>query len=522
MLERLPIDTIYPERPFLRDFLAGRSQATHFLAHAVSTPSRVPGRAARIARDDALRAALRQLNLRLGAGEETLANIDALSSAATLCVQTGQQPGILGGPLFTAYKILTAIRTAREWADRLGVPVVPIYWLASQDHDLSEVNSLHWLNPDGTVDSSRFRWSEEGRRLDALPLSDDMLRLSSQYLREIEQRDWRRNPESVAPLFSPLEADTFCSWHGRIQLRLFGEYGLVIVDPCALPPPIPFYRTALKEADEIKRRVAEQCRNLEEAGYTTPFSSGKTGGLFAQDRSNRRVRVTDPGLAYSDLTIHPSDFSPDAALRPLLADWWFPTAVNVLGPGEIAYHAALKSLYPVFGLDQPVALLRLSLSVLAREDRALIRDVGVPIETAVSRGIGMEDAGWHLAPDSLRISWERRRKSIDASLEALSEEARSIDPGLERSVGTTRGSVKHALGRLESRMLRAVLAQRGVAPASLSRLTSLLRPKDQPQERILALPELLVRHGPILIDRMLSLEPWPADCHGVMTLDEDT
>ena len=400
--------------------------------------------------------------------------------------------------------------------------MVPIYWLASQDHDLSEVNSVHWLDHDGTVTSDRFRWSGEGRRLDALPLSDDMLRLSSRYFHEIADRDGRHNPDAISPLFSPFETDTFCSWHGRIQLRLFGEYGLVIVDPCVLPPPITFYRTALEQADEIKHRLLQQCRNLEKAGYPAPFTSSQAGGLFAQDRSNRRVRVTDPARAFRDLTTHPSDLSPDAALRPLLADWWFPTAVNVLGPGEIAYHGALATLYPVFGLDQPPALLRLSLSVLAREDRSLIRDVGVSIETAISHGIRIQDAGWHLAPDPLRIAWERRRKSIDASLEALSEEARSVDPGLERSVGTTRGSVQHALERLESRILRAVLAQHGVAPASVSRLNSLLRPKGHPQERILALPELLVRHGPTVIDRMLDLEPWPSDCHGVLTLDEKT
>ncbi len=521
MLERLSADKIYPDRPFLRDFLTRQGKAPRFLENASRGTSRVPGRAARITRDDALLAALRRSNLAFGAGDATLANVDALSSPTTMCIQTGQQPGILGGPLFTAYKILTAIHTARDWADRLGVPVVPIYWLASQDHDLSEVNSLHWLNNDGTVASAAFRGSEEGRRLDALPLSNDVLRLSSQYFRGIADRGAHHDPDSISRLFASVDSDTFCSWHARIQLRLYGDYGLVIVDPCALPPPVPFYRTALEEAKEIRHRVLEQCRNLEQAGYPAPFTSAQAGGLFVQDPSDRRVRITDPGQAYPGLATHPSGFSPDAALRPLLADWLFPTAIHVLGPGEIAYHSALRTLYPVFGLDQPPALFRLSLSVLAQEDRSLIRDMGIPIEAAVSQGIRIQDAGWHLAPGSLRTAWERHRNSIDASLEALSEEAREIDPGLERSVGTTRGSVAHALERLESRMLRAVLARHGVPPVSLSRLTSLLRPKDRPQERMLALPELLVRHGPALIDRMMNLEPWPVDCHAVMTVDEE-
>jgi len=518
MLELLPVQSIYRDRPFFNDFVCGRGEALTFLENASRSDPFVPEQVPRAVGEDGFRSALHRHNLDLGAGAATLANIEALASPRTLCVLTGQQPGILGGPLYTAYKIMTAIRTARQLADRLAVRAVPIYWLASQDHDINEVNQLQWLDKRGAVTTARFRWHQEGRRFDALPITDDALEIMTRYFDDVAGGD--DTSDRIRSVFAPAAEDSFCSWHARIWLRLFTVHGLVIADPCTLPPPTSFYRTALREHQEIRDRVSQQCLRLQAAGYPSPFPSGSAGGLFAQDDHGKRVRVADPDQSARDLADHPLDFSPDAALRPVLADRWFPTAVNILGPGEISYHAALGTLYPMFGLQQPPAAFRLSLSVLSAADRALIQDVGVSIEEAVSRGLRARDAGWHFAPNSLREVWQSMRETIQESLDTVGAEARRIDPGLERPVGTARGGVSHALERLEQRILRAILAKRGVSPARLSALTTLLAPKDRPQERILSLPELLVRHGAWLTDRMLELEPWPIDCHAVMTVDE--
>ncbi|MBN1859363.1 bacillithiol biosynthesis BshC, partial [Candidatus Bipolaricaulota bacterium] len=161
------------------------------------------------------------------------------------------------------------------------------------------------------------------------------------------------------------------------------------------------------------------------------------------------------------------------------------------------------------------------LSVLGASDRALIRDLGLSLDEALIRGVSVRDTGWRLAPDSLRAVWKQELESIDNSLMTIGSEANQIDPGLERSVGTTCGSVAHALDRLELRVLRALMARRGVSAARLSELSSLLRPGNRLQERTFSLPEFLVRHGCSLTDRMLELEPWPVDCHGILTVDEE-
>ncbi len=520
MLELLPIDRLYPNRPFFHDFVARRENALRFLENASQSDLVAPERAAQVGVDEDLRRKLRQSNLALGASDATLANIDALASATTLCVQTGQQPGMLGGPLFTTYKIIAAIRTARAWSDRLNVRVVPIYWLASHDHDLNEVNHVHWLGADSEVAAARFRWHEEGHRLDALPITGEATEIAARYFDRISGSDVRGDQEQIRRLFTPSDTDSFCQWHARIWLRLFSAYGLIIADPCSLPPPVLFYRNALRLDQEIKLATTSQCRQLQDAGYPPPFPEGSAGGLFIQDKNDRRVRVTHPDRILPDLAERASDFSPDAVLRPILADWWFPTAVNVLGPGEITYHAALRQLYQLFGLRQPPAAFRLSLSVLGAADRTLIRDLGFSLDEALTGGINVRDAGWRIAPDSLRAVWNQQLESMDESLKTVGTEANRIDPGLDRSVGTARGGVTHALDRLELRMLRALLAKHGVSPARLSGLSSLLRPGNHLQERIFALPEFLVRHGCSLTDRILELEPLPSDCHGVMTIDE--
>ena len=120
-------------------------------------------------------------NARMGASTHTLANVEALGEPNTGCVISGQQVGFLGGPAYTAYKILTSVRLARHLQELTGVRMVPVFWLASEDHDFREINHTFVVKGDGEIGRVAFDWADEGRSISQLPITPRIERALADY-----------------------------------------------------------------------------------------------------------------------------------------------------------------------------------------------------------------------------------------------------------------------------------------------------------------------------------------------------
>ena len=487
---------LYSESPLFLDVLEGKESATAFFEHSLASVGRM-AEARQAFPDQETRSeicdALLEYNRMLDASAEAMGNIERLRTVNALCVIGGQQAGFLGGPLFIIYKIVSVIRTANWLSDRLEVPVVPIFWLASEDHDFAEINHTRWLDDSGALRTISFDWEEQGHAIEQMPMTEAVRHAFNEANRKISF-----SRASDAAIFKPEESDDYCRWHARIWSRLFSHDGLILVEPHVLRPLAqPFFMRALSEPNVIRAGLAQGAARLTEHRYPVPLDLSIVGTLFEISMDGKRQRI-EPPLEGTAATIgHPpaETYSTDAALRPLLADSLLPTIANILGPSELAYHAMLCPLYKQWNIPQPLAIPRLGATVIPKAGFELLGNLGVGISEALHPEFKPTEVTKRLASDELRLEFSEAQARLEKALVPLKDHLIQLDPGLETRWRQTVDQVRHQVERLEDRAIRAELARRGISAKNLQKLKLLLRPMEKPQERVLSAFSFIANYG---------------------------
>ncbi|MCK5827542.1 bacillithiol biosynthesis BshC [Candidatus Bipolaricaulota bacterium] len=514
---------LYGQSTFFLDYIEGKPLACQSFAHSITS---LPALAKeRVALPDlrtrtALCNVLLDYNHGLDASARAIANIEQLRSSETLCVIGGQQAEFLGGPLFVLYKIISIIQTAVRLSKHLDVPVIPIFWLASEDHDFGEINHTRWIDDSGALRTIAFEWDGKGRPIEQLPITGKI----QQALDEAQEK-LRFLNASDADLFAPESSDDYCTWHARLWSRLFADYGLVIVEPRAIRPlAAPFFTRVLNEPLEITNHLTQGAQQLTASDYDVLLDPEQSGGLFTIAENDARRRL-DPLSSSRDFDVS-TTYSADAALRPLLADSLFPTVANILGPSELAYHAMLRPLYEHWKIPQPLAIPRQGATLLSRKEADLLSDFGIDLSEALVPTFNPLEVAKRTASEDLRSEFKEARSRISETLLPLKDTLGQIDPGLEARWHQVVDQMHHQLDRLEERASRADLARRGLSVKHLQTLKPILLPKEKPQERILSGFSMIAKYGVKWIHDMIASEdPTRSDApspfkHQLIVLEE--
>ena len=316
-----------------------------------------------------------------GAPKAVLDNIERLRDRQSVCIVTGQQAGLGGGPLLTLYKAMTCVRLARELEQALAQPVVPVFWAASDDSDVEEVN--RWRTIAGER-LARFRFNIPAGKTPVrdieLPQADDA---QWQKLRALIPEGPGRE-ESLQMMVAAAGRD-FGSHFVALMLRLLGSEGLVVVEPRALTAHPAWKRVLAAEIEnrqEHRNQLQRAADRLEAQGLNAGVPVTHQLNLFRHVAGERR-RIADNGAKLlidgsdspmtksallSALKADPAGFSPSALLRPVVQNAIFPTVAYVGGFAEIAYHALLKGLHRVTQTFMPALFPRISMSLVAGAD----------------------------------------------------------------------------------------------------------------------------------------------------------
>ncbi|MEX0593703.1 MAG: bacillithiol biosynthesis cysteine-adding enzyme BshC [Balneolaceae bacterium] len=477
--------------------------------------------------------ALRAFNRSLGMSGKGLKQIDRLKDPNALAVVTGQQLTLYGGPLFTVYKTLTAILYARRWEQKLNRPVIPVFWLADEDHDFDEAIELGLLHQDrwvplkmesesggGPVGRDRlgpeFK-SFEAEFFDLLPVSD-----FTPHVRELLQKTYH-------------DQANFREAFAGLLLHLFEREGLVLAgsdDPAIKALTAGPMQTSAAHPDDVVRSLEKQSTALEKQGYGRQ-ALVQTSNIFYLDPENGRQKLRLAENAWSngngrcwntdellgEIEAHPERFSPNVFLRPLMQDRLLPTLAYVCGPGELAYYAQMKDLYRLAGQRMPMLLPRFSATL---------------IEPAIDRVVGelpFELTEYVQRPEDLESQFVRQncQYEIETLFESWREEIRSgsedrmkwienVDPTLKASADKV---ITHALNEvtdLEERTWRAVKKQQSISIERIHRIREHLFPSGKPQERQLSMIYYMNRYGTDLWRRLLL---WMEDEENHPTLESD-
>lgn len=457
-------------------------------------------------------------NAGLGAGPDVLEAARALGEAETYCVIGGQQVGFLGGPVFAAYKIAATIRLARDLERTLGVRVVPLFWLASEDHDLDEINHAFYRKSDGEIGRVSFHWDGMGRPVADLPLTEAVLGAYHRYLAGLEPGPHRPLVEDI---LAPHPADDYCDWHGRLWTRGFAGQGLVLVRPEVLRPVAgPFFRTVLEEDAAVSSALAGVSETLRERGYPPQITTPDAGRLYTFDERDQRVRVDDPAAHVGLAEKHPERYSTDAAIRPIFADWALPVLADVLGAGEVAYQAMLRPLHALFDVPQPVLFPRLHYTVLGTDERAAWDRYGARPRDVLTGDFDLAETMARLIAGEDAEEFAAARAGLAAALEPLRGVVRQVDPSLERTWAGTLKQARFALAKLERRTHRARLSRSGLRRQELHALRNSVLPRGRLQERTLPLPHFLNLYGTEFIERLMTAGDLYRFDHALLTLEE--
>jgi len=329
-----------------------------------------------------LTAHLHDYHQRLGATAETLAQIAHLNDPKTLVIMSGQQPGLLTGPLYTIYKTISCLQKAQEIRQVFNLITIPIFWIASEDHNPEEATSLFWPDESGNNGgylklSIRPRRGHFKQPIGLLPLRGKKL---ASFLEELKKL---LSPTSYCQWVEQIiqnslaQSATLGEWFARLMLTLFSPWGLILIEPnqgAIKRLAKPLWEKILADDPLALPKIVDQAgRELERCGFRRQLPHHPQHCPFFLYQGQRREKVIWDGKlfhtenqAYSreqlqDLfQLQPERFSPNVYLRPVFSELLFPTLCYLAGPAEIGYFAQIKGVYEYFGLKMPIILPRLS------------------------------------------------------------------------------------------------------------------------------------------------------------------
>lgn len=467
--------------------------------------------------DDRRAAMVAALRVQNGPSE----SLDRLARPGAVAVVTGQQVGLFSGPAYTIYKAVTAARLARELSAR-GIPAVPVFWLATEDHDFDEVNHA-WIF-DRTHEPVQLR-VESSHETNGRQRPVGGVVVEHPPIDELKRSlgDFAHADEVVAAVEQAYRPGvTMGGGFQALLANLFRNLGTLFLDP--LDPAIrkigaPVVAEALGAAPELKARLLQRNTQLEAAGYHAQVHLEEKTSLFFLLENGGRVPLRRKDAEFGDLRDRAAEVSPNALLRPVVQDYLLPTVAYIGGPAELAYLAQAQVLYDRLLGRMPVVMARSSFTLLdARAAKLLGRfHLSLP-QTFVDEESLRSRIAQALVPEAVERSFANTSAAVARHLDSLRGELDRFDHTLGASLDKSRAKMMYQMEKTRRKIERETLRrdQRGAADARY--LGALVYPHRHLQERFYSILPFLAQHGLDLVDRLYETVQLDCPDHRVLTL----
>jgi bacillithiol biosynthesis cysteine-adding enzyme BshC len=435
-----------------------------------------------------------------------------LADPRSTIVITGQQAVLFGGPLYVLYKALAAVVVARELEARRGSPVVPVFWVAADDHDFAEIRSTTILDEAGQILDIRYTPHREpsGQPAAQIVLDDTVTGLIEDLRVHLPPGLHRDDIVAlVASCYRPgvAMAEAFA----RLLSTLLPD--LVVLnpaDPALKAAALPVFERELVEHSPTSRLAAEAGQRLLAAGYhqQVPVRAGFLN-LFVSMDGERRALGWDDGTvevrglgrrlpvaeAARLLQADPSAFSAGVLLRPLTQDHMLPTAAYVGGPAEIAYHAQIGPSYVHFGIPRPTLVPRPSVTLVEPAQARAMEADELSLPDLQTDPQGMLSRWARQDYPEVDAAFDRARKALEKEMAGVEQTLGALDPTLKAAADSARGRALHQIETLQEKAMRALKKRDQSRADRLRRTRDALMPAGSFQERGLGLVSVLARHG---------------------------
>ncbi|MCS1350613.1 bacillithiol biosynthesis cysteine-adding enzyme BshC [Mechercharimyces sp. CAU 1602] len=450
-------------------------------------------------------------------------NIERLLDPSSVVVIGGQQAGLLTGPLYTLYKAISIIKLAKREEERLGVPVIPVFWIAGEDHDLEEINHVYLRGTDGARLQHVLSLDRYVRRSasDVIPEEDQLQAWIDQLLVLLPDTEEKQN---MVATFKRLAQGgiSIARFFARVMHELFQSYGLVQVDasfPLLRQQEAPFFQTLIKKSEEIAEAVTASTHKMKEHGYPVQLhEQPQHSNLFLYEHQERRplfwtgngFRTKENPANWSVAELlnlaaeEPHRLSTNVVTRPLMQEWVFPTLAVVTGPGEIAYWSLLRSAFTQVGLEMPILQPRSSWTLVDRTSQRLLSQYELTMYDIMGKWEEKRDE-WlrsQFNPDVEKVFTDARDEMSRIHRELIAKVA-PIRPDLDQLGETNRQRMKRELYYLEHKVWQALRERHALSLSHFDELKEALYPGNQLQERVYNIAMYWNLYGLAWIDTLI-------------------
>lgn len=424
---------------------------------------------------------------------------DRLASGEVLVVTTGQQPGLFTGPLYTIYKALSAAALARCLEAERKIPVVPVFWVAGDDHDFAEANHASVLNTAGDV--VRIVLRERPADAQLLPLYREPcgteIGAALQSLRAALPDTEFKN-DVLGWLEAAYRPDTnLADACAEALNRLLGARGIAVFrahDRAAKRAAAPWLLRALDVTlpDGLSPVLVEGS-----AGRDRLRSGGGGDGPVTRRSGERFTPEALKRIAAES----PEQLSPNVLLRPVIEAALFPTVAYAAGPGELEYLPDAAPLYAHLGVTPQTPVPRWSGFILeSRVEKVLERYGLTPDDFQGPPGVLEARLARAAVPAEVTDTLVRLRAELDLHYGRLATQIARLDPTLERTVQSARNAALAGTREIEKKLVASLKRADETLTGQLARARAALAPEGEPQERVLTVATFLARYGPGLLD----------------------
>lgn len=442
-----------------------------------------------------------------------------LEDENTVTITTGQQLSLFGGPLYTIYKTLTVIHLARRLERDTGKKVIPVFWLADEDHDFEEISSVAIPDSDNLRKIALPCEVCARHAAGSIRVDEHFESFRSEVYQSLQPTDFH---DELISLLDDAYAGgrTYRDAFGVLLSRLFSRHGLIFAGSNyreAKQFSVSCIRDAVINASAIRSSLEDQTRRLGKSYHQQVQVTDSL--LFWHDDEYGRVRLRhengewkrDPNVTYSKdellflVDSEPERFSPNVFLRPVIQDTILPNVGYVGGPAEIAYYGQMKPVYDHFGLRMPFIAARLSATLVEPAVQRFLGELPFDFPDYLKR---FEDLEQHFlrthGNPGLDDHFDAWKQKVDALTATMVEQIGITDPGLlKHSKAVTREHLK-SIDKLKKKMLSSIRQKEEVQTKRIKKVKNAVFPNEKLQEREISFIYFLNKFGMDLFDRMLE------------------
>ncbi|WP_145413858.1 bacillithiol biosynthesis cysteine-adding enzyme BshC [Paenibacillus xylanexedens] len=471
-----------------------------------------------------LAAYLRLYNKRVNDHGKVHAAITRLVEEDALVVTGGQQSGLFTGPLFVIYKAASVVAAAREAEQQLKRPVIPVFWIAGEDHDWDEVNHTYLPDKQGQIHKVKLQGHFKGK--DSVSYVEVKWDQWETVLNQVEQLlpDTIHKPGLIKLITEIHQSSANLSdAFARMISALFAKTGLVLMD--AANPELrklekPVFERLIRKNDSLREAYLQGASSVEQAGYSTSAEVAEDGAnLFYIHEGTRLLLMLKDNL-YQDrkglvsfteerllqeLEDHPERFSNNVLTRPLMQDSLLPVAAVILGHGEIAYWGLTREAFRTFGLQMPILLPRLSFTIMEEVQHKYMKQYGLSFQD-VQNQLEEKKAQWLTKQETFQVDerFTQIREQFVTLYRPLLDQVAEVHPGLNRIGEANLAKMNEQIQYLERQTRKAIEDKHQVSLRHWNGIQNALFPMGKPQERVHNALFYLNRYGTEWIEELIK------------------